>query len=86
MHKINYTKLFTLTIRYKSQRKFLAIVAMMGIILIQIDMVGIYLESALGQNKQLIYMKVPKGYLASQKRLICQILKSLYGLKQIERL
>ena len=50
------------------------------------DVIGTYLESALGQNKQPIYMKIPQGCLTGQERLVCKILKSLYGLNQAGRL
>ena len=59
---------------------------MLDMIIIQIDVVGEYLESALGQNKYPIFMKILQGYLVGQEDLICKILKSLYGLKQAGRL
>lgn len=40
----------------------------------------------LGQNEQPIFMKIPQGRQAGQDGLVCKILKSLYGLKQAERL
>ena len=51
VHRIDYIETFLPTIRYKSLKIFLAIAAMLGIILIQMDMVGAYLESVLSQNK-----------------------------------
>ena len=77
---------FAPIIRRKSLRIFLAIATMLGMILMQMDIIGAYLESALGQNKQPIYMKIPQGGLAGREGLVCKILKSLYGLKQAERL
>ena len=59
---------------------------MLGMILMQINVIGTYLESALGQIKQPIYMKIPQECLAGREQLVCKILKSLYGLKQVERL
>ena len=50
---------FAPTIRCKSLRIFLAITIMLGVVLIQIDFIGAYLESVFGQNKQPIYMKIP---------------------------
>ena len=55
-------------------------------ILMQMDVICAYLESALGQNKQPIYMKIPQGCLACQEGLVCKKLKSLYGFKQVRRL
>lgn len=49
-------------------------------------MIGIYFESALGQNKQPIYMKIPQECLVGRERLVYKILKNLYGLKQVRRL
>ena len=85
MHEIDYTKTFSPMIRCKSLRIFLAIAIMLEMILIQIDIVGSYLESALSQNKQLIYMRIPQEYIV-REGLVCKILKSLYGLKQAGRL
>ena len=51
IHEIDYTETFAPTIRCESLRIFLAIATMLGIILMQMDVIGEYLESALGQNK-----------------------------------
>lgn len=48
--------------------------------------IGAYLKSALSQNKQPIYMRIPQGCLTGREDLVCKILKSLYGLKQAGRL
>lgn len=48
VYGIDYIETFAPTIRRKSLRIFLAIIVMMGLILIQIDVIDIYLESALG--------------------------------------
>lgn len=76
------------TIRRESLRIFLAIVAMLGLILMQMDIIGAYLESALGQKKQPLFMKIPQGWQTGRDGLFCKILKSLYkyGLKQEWRL
>lgn len=86
MHKINYIKTFALIIRRELLKIFLAIAVILGIILIQINIIEIYLENALGQNKQPIYMKISQKCLAGQKSLVCKILKSLYELKQARKL
>ena len=59
---------------------------MLGMILIQMDVIDAYLESALDQNEQPIYIRIPQGCQAGQEGLVCKILKSLYGLKQAGRL
>ena len=51
VHGIAYTETFSPTIRRKSLRIFLANAAMLGMILIQRDVVGAYLQSALSQNE-----------------------------------
>ena len=37
------------------------------------DMAGAYLKSALGQNEQLIYMKILQGYSIGREELVCKI-------------
>lgn len=46
VYEIDYIETFTSIIRYKSLRIFLAIVAIIGIIFIQINVVRAYLKSA----------------------------------------
>ena len=57
VHGIDYTETFASTVRHKSLKIFLGIVAMLEMLLIQMDVVRTYLESALGWNKHLIFMK-----------------------------
>lgn len=59
MYGINYTETFTSTIRQEPLQIFLLIVRMLGMILLQIDVIGAYLESPLSQNNQPIYIKIP---------------------------
>ena len=49
------------------------------------DVVSAYLESALSQNKQPIYLKISQGCIVRES-LVCKILKSLYKLKQAGKL
>ena len=58
---------------------------MLGMIPIQMNVVDTYLESALSQIEQPIYMRIPQGCIV-REGLVCKILKSLYGLKQAGRL
>lgn len=50
------------------------------------DIIDAYLESSLGQDKHLIYIKIPQGCKIGWEGFICKIFKSLYGLKQAGRL
>ena len=59
---------------------------MLGMILLQMDVISAYLESLLGQNNQPIYMKIPKRCRSGREGLVYKILKSLYGLKQAGKL
>ena len=84
MHGIEYIETFSPKIRRKSLRIFLAIAAMLEMILIQMDVVGAYLESVLSQNEQPIHMRIPQGCIVREGS-VCKILKSLYELKQAGR-
>ena len=59
---------------------------LLGMIILQMDVIGAYLESALSQNHHLIYMTIPKTCKIGWDELVCKIINSLYGLKQVERL
>ena len=85
VYEIDYIKTFIPIIRRELLKIFLSIVAILGMILIRIDVVKVYLKSALSQNKKSIYIKISQGCLAIQKRLVCKLLKSLYGLNQAKR-
>lgn len=50
------------------------------------DIIDVYLESSLGQDKHLIYIKIPQRCKIGWESFICKIFKSLYGLKQAGRL
>lgn len=68
---------------------YLAICLALNLIIHQVDIVGAYLESLLDDNKYTIFMKLPPGmHELRQVRegLLCRLLRSLYGLKQSERL
>ena len=59
---------------------------MQEMIIIQMDVAGAYLESAFGQNKYPIFIKISQGWLVGRESLVCKILKNLYGLKQAGQL
>lgn len=85
IYKIDYTKTFTLRIKCKPVKICLAIALMLGMIFVQIDIIKLYLESTISQNKHVIQMKIIQKYLVGKKKLVCKILKSLDGLKQAKR-
>lgn len=60
VHGIDYIETFATTIRQKSLRIFVVIATMLGMIILQIDVIGAYLESSFGQNEHLIYIKIPQ--------------------------
>ena len=62
---------------------------MLNLFVHQVEIVGAYLESQLGNNEFSIFMKLPPEmhYLRQiRKGLFCRLLKSLYGLKQSGKL
>lgn len=61
MYEINYTKTFAPIIKNKSLKIFLAIVILLGIIILQMDIISVYLENAFGQKDYLIYMKISQS-------------------------
>ncbi len=62
---------------------------MFNLFIHQVDIVGAYLESLLGDNELPIFMKLPPGIRnlrQIREGLLCRLLRSLYGLKQSGRL
>lgn len=51
VYRLNYMKIFAPTIRRESLKILLAIATMLGMILIQMNVVEVYLENELGQHK-----------------------------------
>ena len=86
MYRIDYIETFTLITRQESLRIFLAIATILGIIILQIDVINAYLERSLKQYNHPIYMRIPQDCTIGQEGLVYKIFKSLYGLKQARRL
>lgn len=86
MPGIDFNETFAPTVRRESLRIFLPISAILGLIIHQVDIVGAYLESLLGDNEDSIYMRPPPSINHARAGLYCRLLKSLYGLKQYGRL
>ena len=51
VYRINYTKTFVPAIKQQSLKIFLAITTMLGMILLQMNVIGAYLESLLRQDE-----------------------------------
>ncbi len=84
MPGIDFYKTFMLTIRRKSLRIYLALYLVLNLFIYQVDIIGAYLENLLNDNKFAIFMRLLPGMYKLrqiQKRLLCRLLKSLYGLK-----
>lgn len=81
--------MFAPTVQCKFLRIFLAISALFGFLVEQMDIVRVYLESLMGDNELSIFMKLLPGMRdlrSVRKRVVCRLLRSFYGLKQSGRL
>lgn len=58
---IDFNETFAPTVQRESLSIFLAISALFGFLVEQIDIVGVYLESLMGDNELPIFMKLPPG-------------------------
>lgn len=83
---VDFIETFAATVRGESLRIYLAICALVGLIIHQVDIVGAYLESLLGDNEFPIYMRPPPEIERMRQGLYCRLLRCSYGLKQSERL
>lgn len=84
VYGIDYTNTFLPTVRRESLRVFLALIAYLGFIFDQMNVIGVYLKNLL--DRDAIFINVPQGLQVKRDGLVYRILKSLYGLKQAERL
>jgi len=74
----DYLETHSLVVRMESIRAILAIAATHKLHMHQMDIKGTYLN---GMLKEHVYMKQPEGFNNGTGR-ICQLIKTLYGLKQ----
>ena len=84
-HEIDYKETFALTLHFNSLCMLLIIAAHKDLQIHQMNIVSAYLT---GELKNKIYMKLLEGlsYIKKEtKRMICHLVKRLYGLKQSER-
>ena len=77
----DYVETFSPVIRMDTIRAILALVPILGLKIHQLDIKGAYLNGIL---KEKVYMRQPEGYEDDTDR-ICELLKTLYGLKQSGR-
>ncbi len=58
---IDFNKTFAPIVRRESLKIFLAVSALLGFLVEQMDIVGVYLESLMGDNKLPIFIKLRPG-------------------------
>ena len=78
---IDYEETFSPVVRFNSIRTLLAWAVQHGMIIHQMDVVTAFLN---GKLEEEIYMEQPEGY-SKSRDLVCQLRKSIYGLKQSPR-
>ena len=78
-----YNEGFAPVAKYISMRLICAILAMSSLLLDQMDVVTAFLYGSLDET---IYMRQPLGFeKKGQEKMVCKLLKSIYGLKQSRR-
>jgi hypothetical protein len=80
--ELDYTETFSPVVRMSTVRILLTLVAAKGWILQQLDINTTFLH---GELKEEVYMTLPQGLDVQDTSNICQLRKSLYGLKQVSR-
>lgn len=77
---LDYFDTYAPVSRITSIRVFIAIAALRGLEIHQMDVKTAFLN---GELEEEIYMEQPEGYIVpGQERKVCRLVKSLYGLKQ----
>ena len=83
VYKVDFIKIFALTVRRESLRMFLIIVTLYNLKLHQINVKAAYLTEDLWEENEEIYMQILKDIKVRKcdKKLVCHIQKSLLELK-----
>ena len=82
LQNIDYSEVFSPVVKMTTIRTLLAIVAAQNLFLEQMDVRTAFLHGELEED---IYMYRPKGSYIKDKKLVCKLQKSLYGLKRAPR-
>ena len=82
IYGIDYLDTYAPVVKLASIRILLAIAAVFGLEIHQMDVVTAFLA---GDLKEEIYMEQPEGYEMNGKDMVCRLIKSLYELKQVPR-
>ena len=80
---LDYDETFSPVVRSESVRSVIALAAMNGLRLHQMDITTAFLH---GDLEEEVYMKQPEGFVVQgQENLVCRLKRSIYGLKQSPR-